>query len=681
MNKNQVLCVVCITVVLETLLSEPAWCEATVYHSDSPMPSAIIPDNRTAPWQGNVGVPAGIPNRTAIYVNIVTDLGADPTGLVDCSAIIQSAINNCPDGQVVYIPAGRFRAGTQITLSNSKSSRTIRGAGMGATVVFSTNNNNVFNFGSATWPPPSTWVSISSGATKGSNTITVADTTAFVVGAPMAIGPGPLPIWAHNLGGYPDTYQTIRAYCKISSKTSTTVTFDPPCPFDFSGMNAMALLDPTPMLQGVGIESLTLDMSNSTGAYPIWFSQAWGCWIKDVEISHAYSRQMLFSLGIRCEVRGCYTHDVQGTGPNHEGIIVGPGSWNLIEDNICNNGGAPPIVLEDGINPGNFASCNVIGYNYVINTSPGFWDISFNHGSGSILNLAEGNVINNFEDDGYFGSSSLNTLSRNRIAGMVKLKHFSDYYNVVGNVLGDTGVNYYDAPETSGYCGSGATAVYELGFPNIGNCSFSGTFGPTTPPVYSALPNTLDGCQQLDYNVKTTILRHGNFDYFTNSTVWDPSIADHTIPNSLYYSGQPGWWPVGVAWPPIGPDLVPMIRQIPAEIRFLTQSTPTPTPTVTPTPTATPVPTTTPTPTSTPTPTATTTPTASPSPTATPTPCLATVPNFVGAKILSAQTIWESAGFTTKVTTNGPPGHRISSQSLPPGYQGDCSTTMMFVSD
>ena len=580
--------------------------------------ATIIPDDRMASWQDNVGVPGGIPNRTTIYANIIT-LGADPTGVTDCSAIIQSAINNCPDGQVVYIPAGRFRVGTPITLSNSQNNRTIRGAGMGLTTVFAANNNNVFTFGSSTWPPPSTWISINSGATTGSDTITVADTTAFVVGAPMAIGPAPLPAWAHNLGGYPDTYQTIRAYCKISSKTATTVTFDPPCPFDFSGMNPMALPDSTIMMQGNAIESLTLDMSSSSAAYPIWFEQAWGCWVKDVEISSAYSRQMLFTVAIRCEVRGCYTHDVQGTGPDHEGIIIGPGSWNLIEDNICNNGGAPPIVLQDGINPGNFTSCNVIGYNYVINTSPGFWDISFNHGSGSILNLAEGNVVNNFEDDGYFGSSSYNTLFRNRITGTVKLKHFSDFYNVVGNVLSDTGVNYYDAPGISGYCGTGSAAVYELGFPNIGNCSYSGTFGPTTPPNYSTLPNATDSCQQLDYNVKTTILRHGNFDYYTNSTVWDPSIPDHVIPNSLYYSSQPDWWPIGVVWPPIGPDLVPMAGQIPAQIRFLTQSTPTPTPTVTPTPTPTPISTATPAPTPTPTPTARPTPTATPTATATPT--------------------------------------------------------------
>src|SRR5881275_2569114 len=115
---------------------------AVVLLTASSLIAEIIPANRIAPWQGNVGVPGGIPSRTTIYVNIVTDLGADPTGVVDCSGIIQNAINSCPAGQVVYIPPGRFRVGTQITLSNSKNNFTIRGAGMGLTTVFSASNNN-----------------------------------------------------------------------------------------------------------------------------------------------------------------------------------------------------------------------------------------------------------------------------------------------------------------------------------------------------------------------------------------------------------------------------------------------------------------------------------------------------------------------------------------------------------
>src|SRR5262249_43333723 len=229
--------------------------------------------------------------------------------------------------------------------------------------------------------------------------------------------------------------------------------------------------------------------------------------------------------------RHCYLHDTRAAGPNHEGMDFTQSSWNLVEDNIFNEGGAPPVVFGDGT-----GQClgNVIAYNYFTNTSAGFWDISVNHGPHNMLNLAEGNVLHWYKDDGYFGSSSHNTLFRNRIDWQVTLKHFSNYYNVVGNVLGTTGINVGYETEVSDYWNIGLSPVYELGFPNIGNVHHDGTFiGPTTPPDYSGLPNTLDGCQQLDRNVKATIIRHGNYDYVNNAVVWDPNIPDHTIPNSL----------------------------------------------------------------------------------------------------------------------------------------------------
>jgi hypothetical protein len=94
--------------------------------------------------------------------------------------------------------------------------------------------------------------------------------------------------------------------------------------------------------------------------------------------------------------------------------------------------------------------------------------------------------------------------------------------------------------------------------------------------------------------------------------------------------------------------------------------------TPTPTPTATPRPSPTPTPTATPTPTPT--PTATPAPTPNPTP-QCTVPNFIGIRLNRAQGLWNSAGFTTTVITIGAQGHAITSQSLPPGYTGSCTTT------
>src|SRR5216117_659668 len=244
----------------------------------------IIPPSRTAPWVGNVGVPGGIPMRTTIYKNIVTDLGADPTGVLDCTAIIQSAITLCPVGQVVYIPAGTFRLNSRVYLA-AKQNFTLRGAGQGITII-KAYNNGYFLFGSQQWPPPNTYIPITAGATKGSNTITVADTSGFIVDQPMNITTAAMPVWAHNLGGYPDSVRNLRIAFKVRSKTSTTVTFDPSCPFDFTGLNPQArtFLGPASgynFIQGIGIESLTMDMNNSTAACAIEYNQAWGCWVKD----------------------------------------------------------------------------------------------------------------------------------------------------------------------------------------------------------------------------------------------------------------------------------------------------------------------------------------------------------------------------------------------------------------
>src|SRR5439155_2947699 len=78
-----------------------------------------------------------------------------------------------------------------------------------------------------------------------------------------------------------------------------------------------------------------------------------------------------------------------------------------------------------------------------------------------------------------------------------------------------------------------------------------------------------------------------------------------------------------------------------------------------------PTPTPTQSPTATPTPAPTATPTPTPAATPTPTPISqCTVPNFIGVRLNRAKSIWSNAGFTTTVTTIGPNGHKITSQSL-----------------
>ena len=137
-----------------------------------------------------------------------------------------------------------------------------------------------------------------------------------------------------------------------------------------------------PALSSTGIEDLTID-GNSLSGIPIEIVQSWACWVQNVEIKKSTSRQMFLVGFVSGEVRHCYTHDVVGGGPGHEGIdLYEDGCFNLIEDNITYNGGYPGIVLGDW--RGGCAG-NVIAYNFAYAAKTGVRtmageDISVSHG-------------------------------------------------------------------------------------------------------------------------------------------------------------------------------------------------------------------------------------------------------------------------------------------------------------
>ena len=108
--------------------------------------------------------------------------------------------------------------------------------------------------------------------------------------------------------------------------------------------------------------------------------------------------------------------------------------------------------------------------------------------------------------------------------------------------------------------------IYRLGYPFTANNSYT----DGQPPAGAALENgkyDAYGKCGLDPKVKATLLRHGNYDYMTRSTIWDPSIADHNLPASMYLTSKPSWFG-DLPWPPIGPDVPGLVNTIPAQVRF-----------------------------------------------------------------------------------------------------------------
>ena len=139
---------------------------------------------------------------------------------------------------------------------------------------------------------------------------------------------------------------------------------------------------------------------------------------------------------------------------------------------------------------------------------------------------------------------------------MIDLCRGSYYQNVVGNVLGDTSWSpaYY---EMMGEPDFDRACIYRFGYPNMGNNGLNNNDGMTTHY----------GLTYPDAKVKSTLLRHGNYDYYNRTTVWDPAIADHVIPASLMYSSKPSYFG-SLQWPPIGPDVPGYVTDIPAKARW-----------------------------------------------------------------------------------------------------------------
>jgi hypothetical protein len=552
-----------------------------------------IPPERCMDWSV-AGVPGGIPHRTQIFVNVATTdnpayrCAAD--GTADCSPALQRALNDCPAEQVVYLPKGIYRLDGRVRDAH-RGHVTLRGDGPGATILKSSvkEGNAPLCFGDSDWPRPTKGEAITAGATRGSTAVTVADTSRVNVGKLVRIDPVNPP-WVHNLNGEND-HPTMSFTFKVVAKTLTSVTLTPPLPFDLSAMSPKLVPYSPLLIEGIGIEDLSVDL-DGTRTPAAFVETAWGCWFTHVEIVNSGSRQLLLYTFCAGEISGCFTHGTRSGGPNHEGIDFFIDScWNLVQDNIVVNGGFPGIILGDSK-----GGCqgNVIAYNYGSSVNSGGpdttgADISFSHGSHNMLNLAEGNVVTMINADGYYGSSSHNTLFRNCIKithptatdGLrgVALGHFNTYYNVVGNVLGTP--DFPGAPhgrydiETPSYR-NGTHLIYQLGYPNLGNTFHDGTrLAPASPPDYRGQPFTLPKAQALDLNVKATLLRWGNFDYATHTTRWEssevpgdvPVPPDHDLPASLYLRAKPEWWG-DLPWPPIGPDLSPMVSAIPAQVRF-----------------------------------------------------------------------------------------------------------------
>jgi len=522
----------------------------------------IIPNDRKIDWS-TAGIPGGIPERTTVCATI--DSAVYGNGTTDATDAIQNAIDGCPDGQVVYLPKGTYIVHDTIHLNDYD---TLRGAGPGKTILKHVGgySRSMVDMRGSIYYQLATLHKTHNvlQANKDSKVITLSNTSGIKPGDILLINQlndndvvDPAGVEGKcTYCGYEGGNRVLGQLVEVAAVAGTQVTLKLPLHWTYkTNLNPWAYqVDASAMIRQAGLEDLTLTQDNPEVEFMIEMDGAQYSWVKNVEIKNIQRRGMWIIDSLQNEIRECYVHvGIDGYGRDRGyGIFLDlHSSNNLVEDNILST------IDGGGVMTGGGASGNVIAYNYLhdILFDDPWWLIaspSINHAPHPKMNLWEGDTGIKAEADIIHGSSSHNTIFRSQMKGWqsdtittrnnaIEIAAKNTYMNVVGSVLGTPGKsNRYEVLPGQPYDDWSDKVIWVLGV----------------------------GSGVNDPKVAATLLRHGNFDYVTNSVVWDPAIANHDLPVSLYLSGMPEWWCRETPWPPIGPDVAGYHNDIPAKRRF-----------------------------------------------------------------------------------------------------------------
>ncbi len=528
-------------------------CWHSVFATEYPIPADRVPT--PGAWAA-AGIVGGIPSRPTVFCNLTqSPYNADNTGVANATSILATAIAACPADQVIYMPGGTYRFDTAAswTKSNIVIRGDVDGVGKPTTVIIGYNaagGSACFNIGGgATY----TTSAISSGYTKGSTSIVVASATDFAVGRSVLIDQLNDGTFVTNVGasgtatwvGRTNGTRAMQHLAIITGVTGTTITFEPALNYDFSaGLSPEASVIKSTIGKFIGLENLKLvDAGGGVSAQArriVTLTNLQNFWALNVETSNCFSAHWYVNTVVHGEWRHGYYHDAYQYQPNRSyGLQFGLSCTGiLVEDNIFGKSTAP-LIWEWG------SSDDVSGYNYYVpgganDASPTVAPdtILANHGAHPMMILFEGEIGAKLVGDFFWGTSSHMTVFRSHlmawVSGMssnmtgVDIWRGNTNYNVLGCVIGLPGHTF---------------TAYERAWNDL-------SYSYTDLLVYRLgyFANNAGHSQTGSTNAIDTLLRKGNYNYFTGGIAAGESLAGYTLPSSLYKASKPSWFR-GLAWP------------------------------------------------------------------------------------------------------------------------------------
>jgi len=528
-----------------------------------------MPDGayRTNSWIG-AGVIGGIPTNQTLYTNIVT-AGAANDFSANIQSILQTHITACPSNKYIFFPAGTYRLSSDVTFAAADSGVVLRGTN--GTHLVCTNNAEI-NIGPGDSDASSgSWLTISSGATKGSTSVTLGATTGIAVGELVRFLLRTNEVtwgvpWSEGGGSPLDlTIPYVAAAHYVSAIAGNVITITPPLTWDFTNTNCRVMPMSAPLaMAGIEDMNITIPLNSDSTTAVLYFQNSVNCWLKNVQVTNTPTRGAVFSRSCHDEIRHCYFSNDRAPGAGGGDCITYfyANTACLVTDSIFYKG-EPCVKYGDGLDFSTIGnSGNVFSYNFIAaantDSSVHWLSYSANHGYHNWGNLMEGNIIYGYpQDDGYHGSSSHMFVFRNWVKGYVdaakadkgcmSLCRWSYTNTIVGNVMGDNVVTWTYNPTNDSFSGSSVSYIYKLGYPNMGNNDYVAYYSGGTFPMPTA--NAFD----YDRYVAESAFIHANYDFASN-TVYNLPTFDTTLPSSMYLSSKPDWWPSTNAWPAAGSD-------------------------------------------------------------------------------------------------------------------------------
>jgi hypothetical protein len=564
--------------------------------------ASIIPEERLTNWQPGLNAIGGIPARTTVCATLAPSGGDD-------TAAIQAAIEACPANQVVQLGSGTFQITGQ-GLAIDRSDVTLRGAGSTSTRLVKKPGTDypVVIIGNR-WPKYTDQTALVADALKETSAVTLGG--APPSGVPLAVGElvivdhltNDLTWWGTrsppgdpSRGWFSEMDRPIGQVLEVQSVAGNHVTFTTSFHTDFLVADGAQLtrfqnngVPVTAPIQMSGIEDLYVEYGEGgDGGGNLHLFATKACWVKGVESNHSSGHSVNLDGAFRSEVRDSFFHSTVDPNPGGAGYGMGMSSYaadNLFENNISWNFNKVIVMRATG-------GGNVVAYNYMEDGYgagyPTIVEIGLNasHMTTPHYELFEGNEAFNFDSDSVWGNAvyitayrnHLTTLRRsiglgtpdgvqvalvdqqNRRAVGLSINHW--YYSFVANVLGyPNGYLQYPNPFSPEVQSPLFVYAWAAGTVPGGN---EGTQTPLWQIGY-------DGNNWLttpDAQVVATTLRHGNYDYLTNGIVWDPTIASHTLPPSLYLTSRPAFFGSS-PWPWVTPESgTTQVATLPARARF-----------------------------------------------------------------------------------------------------------------